>query len=52
MLELVQQYVAEKPRNNILAPYLKGLHACADAGDTVADTEYVPPISWSIASPQ
>lgn len=40
MLELVQQYVAEKPGNNILAPYLKGLHAYADAGDTVADAEY------------
>jgi chitosanase len=40
MLELVQNYVAAKPSGNVLAPYLDGLEACAEYGDTVDDAVY------------
>ena len=39
MLQLVRQYVAERP-GSILPPYLSGLEACADRGETVDDAEY------------
>lgn len=39
MLHLVRQYVAEQP-GNTLAPYLSGLQACADLGETVDEAEY------------
>ena len=39
MLDLVRRYEAERP-DNPLVPYLPGLQACADYGDTVDDAEY------------
>jgi len=39
MLQLVRRYGAEQP-GNTLAPYLPGLEACADHGETVDDAEY------------
>jgi chitosanase len=39
MLDLVRRYHAERP-DNPLAPYLPGLQACADYGDTVGEAEY------------
>lgn len=39
MLDLVRRYAAVRP-DNPLVPYLPGLQACADFGDTVGDAEY------------
>ena len=39
MLQLVRQYVAEQP-GSTLAPYLPGLEACADRGETVDNADY------------
>ena len=39
MLHLTRQYIAEQA-GNTLAPYLSGLEACAERGETVDDAEY------------
>ena len=39
MLHLTRQYIAEQT-GNTLAPYLSGLEACAERGETVDDAEY------------
>ena len=39
MLHLTRQYIAEQA-GNTLAPYLCGLEACAERGETVDDAEY------------
>ncbi|MCE3553793.1 chitosanase [Pseudonocardia sp. RS11V-5] len=40
MLELVERYARARPSGNPLAPYLPGLRACAEFGETVDRADY------------
>ncbi|MCE0763439.1 chitosanase [Pseudonocardia kujensis] len=40
MLELVERYAGARPTGNPLAPYLPGLRACAEFGETVDQAAY------------